>query len=1129
MNTKEGYQGILIKLDEFIRKYYKNLLLKGLLYTFGLILLFYILVVLLEYFGEFNSWVRGVLFYVFLLTSLSLLVKLVLIPLLKLNRLGKIISYEDAADIVGKHFSTVQDKLLNVLQLQQHKTDRTSTELLQAGIQQKIIELRPIPFTAAIDLKENLKYLRYALVPLLVALLIAVLAPRIFSTGTSRLIHYASAFEKEAPFHFKLLNENLKVVQQQDFTLKVKIEGDQIPDEVFITHHGSEFHLEKENNSTFSYTFKNAQENTSFQLNGSGFHSSEYELEVLPRPTLLNFDVVLKFPAYLNRKEEILHNTGDMIIPQGTQVSWNFSTRNSDFIALHFSDTLLNLSPIQKNLFSFTKKFLHPGGYTVNTGNSYVQGFDSVHYAVNVVPDAYPLIELAEKQDSLHPNLLYFSGNIRDDYGFTQLLYKWKRYSTDTSGKSTETSGETSLPVQKGQLSQTYLHYTDFLQMKLQPGDKLEYFFEVWDNDGVNGAKSARTAVKMYKAPSLQELQEQTDKKNQEIKEDLTESIKKAKELQKDLNDLNRKVLEKKQLGWEEKKKIEDLLNKQKQLEKKIEDIKQDNLQNHEQQNNFQPPNESLLEKQKQLEQLFENIMTPEMKKLFDELQKLMDKMDKNKVQETLEKMKLTDKDLEKELDRTLEQFKQMEAEQKLEDLGKKLEDMAQKQEQLSKEAENKSADSKELEQKQQALNKEFEQFKKESEELKQLNKERENPLPVPDMKQEEEKVSSEQENAQEQLSKGNKKNASKSQKNAAQQMKAMSDKMQSAMEQMEQNQNEEDMQALRQIMENLMTVSFAQEDLIKETQKIKTNNPQYTKLAQKQKKLQDDAKMIEDSLLALSKRNPTVSASINREISAIEMNMAKSIEALAERQTGEAAVREQNSMTSINNLALMLNESLEHMQQQMQQQMKNKSQGQGSCKKPGGSGKKPSQSMANMKKMQEQLNKQIEQMKKMMEEGKQPGGKKPGNKQGMGMGMPGSSEQLAKMAAEQEAIRRAVQEAMQKMMKNGGQNPGGDLTQKMEETENDLVNKVITQETIKRQQEIMTKLLEHEKAERERELDEKRQSNEAKNENYSNQNLFLEYKRLKQQELELLRTVPPALSPYYKGKVNSYFNSFGK
>jgi hypothetical protein len=100
-----------------------------------------------------------------------------------------------------------------------------------------------------------------------------------------------------------------------------------------------------------------------------------------------------------------------------------------------------------------------------------------------------------------------------------------------------------------------------------------------------------------------------------------------------------------------------------------------------------------------------------------------------------------------------------------------------------------------------------------------------------------------------------------------------------------------------------------------------------------------------------------------------------------------------------------------------------------------------------------------------------------------------------------------------------------GKLADKMEETETDLVNKMISQETINRQEEILTRLLESEKAEKEREMEEKRQSNEAKSDNYSNLSEFKQYKILKQKETELLKTVSPALNPFFKTKVNQYFN----
>jgi hypothetical protein len=34
----------------------------------------------------------------------------------------------------------------------------------------------------------------------------------------------------------------------------------------------------------------------------------------------------------------------------------------------------------------------------------------------------------------------------------------------------------------------------------------------------------------------------------------------------------------------------------------------------------------------------------------------------------------------------------------------------------------------------------------------------------------------------------------------------------------------------------------------------------------------------------------------------------------------------------------------------------------------------------------------------------------------------------------------------------------------------------------------------------------------------------FFEYQRAKEKEVELLRTIPPSLKPYYKNKVNDYF-----
>jgi hypothetical protein len=331
------------------------------------------------------------------------------------------------------------------------------------------------------------------------------------------------------------------------------------------------------------------------------------------------------------------------------------------------------------------------------------------------------------------------------------------------------------------------------------------------------------------------------------------------------------------------------------------------------------------------------------------------------------------------------------------------------------------------------------------------------------------------------------------------------------------------------------LQLSFDQEELMNDLSVTASKDPKYVKLGQKQRKLKDDAKMVEDSLFALSKRVAQLKSYVNQEIGKVNENMTAGLKKIEERQTAVANKHQQFVMTSLNNLALMLDEALQSMQQQQQAKQGNpgKPGKKSNCNKPGSSpgskpGDKPSfgkgkPSVKGMKEMQEQLSKQLEKMKKQMEEGKTPGNN---GKGGNGL-MPGMSQDLAKAAAQQQAIRQMLQKLGQELNKDGSGN-GKELqkiAEEMEKNEDDLVNKRLTIETLKRQQDILTRLLESEKAERERDQDNKRESKENKFEDFSNQKQFLEYKRKKEKEVELLRTVPPALTPYYKQKVNQYFN----
>lgn len=1120
-----NYELLIQKLDEFIRKYYKNQLIKGAIYSASLLLLSYLTITLLEYFGNFGIGVRTSLFYGFILSMIAVIGIWIITPLSKLYKLGSIISHHQAAQIIGVHFQHVKDKLINVLQLKENGADNSgSKELLEAAINQKILELKPVPFTAAIDLSQNKKYLKYAIAPMLIILALLVASPSILTESTKRIVAHETYFEKQAPFTFSIENSNLQGIQQQDFELKIKVSGKEIPDVAYIEIENNQFRLDKSDKLHFAYLIKNLPKTIVFRLFADGFYSKPFELKALPNPTLVNFSVDLIYPAYLQKKAEQLSNTGDLVIPAGTKVNWRIKTQNTNQLTANFNGELISLKQSSENEFTLSKTFLQNQNYSLLAANEFLRGKEAINYSIEVVPDVYPAIKVDEKPDSNSIKHVYFKGDIKDDYGFYDLNFCYKKTHTDSNNFASKEM-RVSIPINKGLAQDNFFYHWDLNRLNMQAGDAYEYYFEVRDNDALNGYKSSRTQKMVYKAPSLKEIAANAEKDNQKLKEELTASIQQAKDLQREMNEMNKKLIDKKTLNFDDIKKMKDLVEKQKDLQSQVENLEKENKQNFEKQNEFNNPDEQLLEKHKQLEELMKNIMTDEMKEKLKELEKLLQQMDKEKTQDALEKMKLDAKDMEKELDRTLELFKKMELEQKFDEAIKNLDKLAEEQKKLAEKTENKQGDNADLKKQQEELNKKFEDLKKDMDDLEKKNKELEDPMKMPDTQKQEEEIKKDMEESGEQLNQKQNKKASKSQKSAAQKMEEMSQKMQAA--KADEEQEGEDEQALRQILENLLAVSFAEEELMNKIKVVDRANPQYLKLIQQQKKIKDDAKMIEDSLFALSKRQPKIEAFVNREIADINTNMAKALRFMEDRNTGEAASRGQYVMTAVNNLALLLSESLQQMQQQ-QQKNKNSKPGSGSCKKPGGTGNKPS--MSKMKAMQEQINKQIEKMKEQMAKEKGKEGQKGKEKgQGKSGGQGGMSEGLAKLAAQQEALRRELQKAADKMGKDGKQGNGGlsKLAEEMEKTENDLVNKMITQETLRRQQEILTRLLEAEKAEREREQDEKRESQEPKNEIFRNQNQFLEYNTLKQKEAELLQTIPPSLNQFYKNKVNEYFNNF--
>lgn len=1099
--SKDNYQLLIEKLDAFIRKFYLNNLIRGVLYTTGAVLALFLAFSLLENQFYFSTGTRKVMFWTLLIGGGAAIGRWIIAPLLQYFRLGSVISHEQAASIIGDHFGDVKDKLLNVLQLSNQAEGSANRDLIVASINQKSEKVKLVPFKSAIDLGQNRKYLKYALPPLALLIGILFINSSWITDPTNRLLQNDTEFAPPQPFAFQLEETEMEVVQFEDFPLTVKVDGDALPNEVFIDFDNVQYRLKKENANTFTYNFSNVQKDMDFNLFSGRVRSEDYALEVLKKPNISGFEVKLDYPNYIGRKDETLQSIGDLVIPQGTNISWVFNTQNTDAIAVKFGNKAVKeIERRSDELFLFDKKAMRDEAYKLFISNKRLPNADSIAYSLSVTPDQYPSVKAEMFPDSTERRLQYFAGEAGDDYGLKNLTFNYRI--TKEKGGQGELKSE---PIRfSGDASARFDYTFDMIELGLKPGDDVTYYFEVWDNDGVNGSKSAKTNMMQFSMPTLDEMEEKEEKNDDEIKEDLLDALKESKKLQKDMEKMREKLLQKKEFDWQDKKEMEKMMERQKEMQKQIQEAKQKFDENLKNQEEFNEQDERIQEKQEKMEEMFEKVMDPEMQKLMEEIQKMMEEMEKDEALEKLEDMEMSDEEVEKELDRMLEMFKEMELEMEMEKAIEDLEKLAEKQEELAEKTENKEESQEELEKQQEEINKEFEEIQKDIEEMEEKNEELENKKEMADTEEEEKEIEEELDESQESLEKQENKKASGSQKKAGEKMKKMAEKMKSKMESQEMEQMEEDMESLRQLLENLVSLSFDEEALVDEFGPTEINTPRYTDLVQQQFKLKDDFKLVEDSLHALSKRVHQIESFVTEKIVEVKQDMESSIKSLEERRKPQAAEKQQRVMKNVNDLALMLSETMEQMQQQMSGDMEGDQQ----CNKPGNKpGGKPSDKIS---KGQESLKKQMEKMK----QGMKPGGK-------------GSSKQFAKMAAQQAAMRDALRKKQQEMQGRGKGDPKlQEIIDEMNKVEEDLVNKRLTNEMIKRQEEILSNLLKHEKAEREKDQDEKRKGKTAQDFERKIPPSLEEYLKKRESEVDLYKTVSPSLKPYYRKLVEEYHRS---
>ena len=762
---------------------------------------------------------------------------------------------------------------------------------------------------------------------------------------------------------------------------------------------------------------------------------------VTDRPVFEFFEITLTPPAYTKLSTET--QKGNIAVIQGLKGSSVdvrlSSNRMLELAYFNINEEKIDMRTIQNKA---QGNFLldNEGKLTVNIVDERgITNRDPVPYSLQIIPDHEPVLNVIKPEifTELGSNMsIPLQLDIEDDYGFSNLQVVYEIHRPNFLGVDpfTEIFRLTELNTDTNR--QTIKFTWSLLDLSLMPDDEVHFHFELSDNNFITGPQKAISSVFKARVPSLSDLYVSVEEDEAEFFENLNENLDDLEKLNQKIDELNLEALKATDLDWDQKKKMENTLSQLSEEFESMEKMKEmlnSVIEDSEKHNLFSP---SLLKKFKELAELIDNVLPEELMNSMAELNEALEKLDLETIQENLSKLQENIAKVEEDLDRFIDIFKRLQAEQKLDELLTRSEQVTEQQNMLHKEINQKNredySDLTKLKQEEKRnlddLDSIIELIEKAQDAVEPFSEETsvelENFMQEPIIDDTRDLFNQTIQN----LEKQSLSEASQTSEQSLDSLEHIINKLANIKNNFQQQTMSEMVEKFQNIIQDLLYLSAEEEQLRDELTNTSRNSPRLRYFAVQQQILQDQMKLIMDQMMELSKETFSITPNIGRAMGKANSGMEGSKQGLTDRQISLAIQNQNLAVEGLNEAALGIYNNMKEMQQ---------------------SGSSSG----------------IEQFLQMMQ--KMAGQQQNLNQQGMQLAlgqMAASAQQqiIQQMLKQQQAIRKSIEELANEM-KQSGSNNIGDLSGVKLEMDNvikDLKNNRFDSKTKERQKRILSRML---------------------------------------------------------------------
>ena len=690
------------KIKDFISKLYLYKALEGLVVFVLFFGMYFFVYLVIEYFFYLSSDVRTALFYLSVLTSFGFLLYNVIFPILQSFITSLQISKENASQIIGSTNKAINDRLLNLLQLEK----LGNNELVEESIRLLEKDLFQYDLIKSISLKNLVLLSKLTILPILFLGIISLINfDGIVAKPANRIFLFRKEFKKPLDFKIDILNDSLTSVEGESFKLKFKVTP--IADYNFHVFVDDDILETKSESDYFTYVFYDVKSDFSFRVGETKDKSYNFNLKVLHPPKINSLKLEIHPPKYTSLPTRQVSNLSDVNVAEGSKLNWIFDVDNISDIKFIPDSSVIFSNENYRFSTTISKSFK----YNISISSKELSDFISLDYQVESIADKQP--RLSVDILNMKPTILgfyIFNLSASDDYRLTRYGYQIIKDKKTIYKKSfrlnTKEFSDMQLPI-------------DVRNMKISGDASIRFY--VRDNDSIHGRKVTYsqyfplqifTDTVLYKENTLRkdsliaeyssklnkkiatdslnnsfsEMQEKhsTEKENlKELKQKIQESIKHKEELLQNLNSINDKeLLEEINKALEDQKELLKDINEalKQQSDTKSKENKSEELKAK---NEFQ---------QKKTLNILRKIASSQMLKSMTEEAKELEKSSNDLADKPSEKQKESIKNKADNIEKTLEKYSKLKGSDKLE------KQLKPQLEELKKEASKKSnSDSKKM------------------------------------------------------------------------------------------------------------------------------------------------------------------------------------------------------------------------------------------------------------------------------------------------------------------------------------------------------------------------------------------------------------------------------------------------